>query len=118
MSAQRCDQFGVEDFQMAVSGLKQWLFEALRVGGTHAEFRKLESEKVKEMKDAGENSDGSNFDGILGDHGGNEAVSRRVVFDERSSGGDGGLQSAQGKISRGFEGGVFAFVRRQFPQGA
>ena len=76
---------------MAVSSLKQWPLKALRVGSAHAEFRKLEAEKVEEMKDAGENGDGSDFDGILSDHGGNEAVSRRVVLDESSVSWDGGL---------------------------
>src|ERR1700675_4394330 len=73
---------------------------------------------MQEMKDARENGDGSDFDGISSDHGGYETVSRRIVFDESGIGGDGGLQFVEGKIRRGFEGGVFALVRRQFPEGA
>jgi hypothetical protein len=34
----------------------------------------LETEKVQEMKDPGENSGGNDLDGILRDDGGNEAV--------------------------------------------
>ena len=76
---------------MALCGLKEWLFKALRVGCAHSEFGELETEKVQEMKDARENSDGSDFDGVAGDRGGYEAVSCRIVFDKRRIGGDGGL---------------------------
>ena len=70
------------------------------------------------MDDAGENSDRSDFDGVSSDDGGDEAISRRVVFDERGIGGDGGLQLFERKIRGGFESGVFAFVGGQFAQGA
>ena len=76
---------------MALGGLKQRLLEALRVGGAHAEFGKLEAEKVQEMEDAGENGDGSDLDGIARNDGGDQAVARRIVFDERGIGRDGGL---------------------------
>src|SRR5580692_6521587 len=101
---------------MALCGFEQWLREALRVAGAHAEFGKLEAQKVQEMKDAGENRDGSDFDGIASDHSGYQAVSRRIVFDKCSVSGDRGLQGVQGKIRWGFERGVFAFVSGQFPQ--
>src|SRR5271155_5330722 len=70
------------------------------------------------MKDAGEHSDGSDVDGIASDYRGDEAVSSRIVFDERGIGRDGGLQFFEGKIRWSFESGVFAFVSGEFAQGA
>src|SRR5271156_6938821 len=102
---------------MTMGRLKQWLFEALRVGRAHAEFRKLETEKLQEMKDAREDRDGRDIDGISGDYGGYEAISRRIVFDERSIGGNSGLFFFEGKNRRGFGGGGLAFVGREFPPG-
>ena len=59
---------------MALGGLEEGLLEALCVGGAHAEFRELEAEEMQEMEDAGDNGDRSNFDGIAGDHGGDQAI--------------------------------------------
>ena len=59
---------------MTLRGLKERLLEALRVGCAHAEFGELEAEKMEEMKDARENSDGSDLDGISGDDSGDQAV--------------------------------------------
>jgi len=88
MRAQRGDELRVESFQMALCSVKQRLLEALGVGGAHAEFGELEAEKLQEMKDAGENSDGSDVDGIAGDDGGDEAVAGRIIFDESGIGGE------------------------------
>src|SRR6266853_388640 len=44
MRAQRRDQFPIEGFQMTPGGTQHRLLEALRVGVSHAKFRKLEPE--------------------------------------------------------------------------
>ena len=61
---------------MALSGLEQWLREALRVGFAHAEFGELETEEVQEMDHAGENGDGLDLDGIACNDGGDQAIAR------------------------------------------
>src|SRR5579859_360086 len=108
----------VERFEMVLRGVKQRLFEPLRVGRAHAKFRKLESQQLQEMKDAREDGDGRDFDVISGDNGGNEPVSRRIVFDESCAVRESGLQFFEGKTRRSFQRGVFTLLRGQLTQRA
>src|SRR5580658_4305914 len=118
MRAQGSDELYVEGFEVALGSLQERLCKALGVGGAHAEFRKLETEEVQVMKDARENGDGSDVDRGSRDDGGDQAVSRRIIFDQGSAGGEGGLYFFEREIGGRFERSVFAFVSGQLAKGA
>src|SRR5579863_7173642 len=103
---------------MALGGLEQGLREALRVGCAHSEFGELETEEMEEMNHTGENGDGLDLDGIARNDGGDQAIARRIVFDESRVHGDGGLQFLEREIGRRFESSVLAFVGGEFAKSA
>src|SRR6266566_9039320 len=95
MRSHRLDQFLVQSFQMRPGGAQQGLFELLRVGHTHAKFRKLEPEQMQPMGDVRDVREGGDFNGFACYDRRHQPVPSRIVFDQSGVGWEGGLQSSQ-----------------------
>src|SRR5260370_20756972 len=114
--AQRCDEFAVKRFQMTMRGTQKRLLESAYGFAANAKLGELKSQQVKKMSNTGEHGHGQNVYFLAGDDGGYDSVASRKVFDKSGVRRKMGLQLCEGKIRRGFQRGVFPFMRGQFAQ--
>src|SRR5712664_4611826 len=60
--AERRDEFAVKSFQMTMRGTQERLFESPDVFAAHSKLRKLKSQQLQKMSNAGEHGHGKNVD--------------------------------------------------------
>src|ERR1700751_2334901 len=82
---ERRDELGVKPLEMTQRGAQQRLLELLRIFCAQAKFRKLESEQLQDLRNARGQGNGRDLDVIARDKESQQAISRRIVFNERSA---------------------------------
>ena len=81
--AQRSEQLVVERSQVGQCGIQQWFLEALRISGANAKLRKLKPQKVQKMGYSRYQAHRHYLNRFGIDQDRDQAIPRRIVFDQR-----------------------------------